>query len=477
MTDYTHDIIRYLSGAMTPQERHAFEKKVLADPFLAEALEGAEQLPAAEFKEDVEALNKQILEVEIEHEVAAASASKKVAAAAPALKRGNVQKIEQTRVSVFGWTVRIAAGLVLVLVSGYLIWQVTQPAEKQEVLAMEESAPSPPSASLPDTSLYKDEAGEPVVAENIVDTKPEKADRAGVTSSSQYQKPATVKDDQEDVRDEARPTEQPAVTEPLIAETKPVEIAPTLDVKADEIVREKLAVEKEEKAKLAEAIQRETNDVAKKQAAGRAMAAPITGPKVIRGKVTSADDGSPLPGINVIVKGTSIGTTTGADGSYHLATDVTSPVLVYTFIGMQTTEVDVGTRSEIDVSLAQDVTQLSEVVVTGYGAQRSDEPYTPTVELAHPENGNRAFRQYLEKNIAYPEEAKTQKIEGRVTVDFFVEPDGSVSGFTIIRGIGGGCDEELIRLIKEGPKWIPTKRDNTPVRDKVRVRLKFELPQ
>jgi TonB family protein len=97
--------------------------------------------------------------------------------------------------------------------------------------------------------------------------------------------------------------------------------------------------------------------------------------------------------------------------------------------------------------------------------------------LAYPENGNRAFRQYLEKNIAYPEEAKARKIEGRVTVDFFVEPDGSVTGFTIIRGIGGGCDEELIRLIKEGPKWIPTKRDNTPVRDKVRVRLKFELPK
>lgn len=473
MTDYTHDIKRYLSGAMTPQERHAFEKKVLADPFLAEALEGAEQLSVTEFKEDVEALNEQILEVEIEHEVAAASAYKKVAAAAPALlKRAKVQKIEQTRVSVFSWTVRVAAGLVLLLVSGYLIWQVTQPAEKQEVLAMEESAPS-----LPDTSLYKkDETGEQVVAENIVDTKPERADRAGVTASSQYKKPEAAKDDQEEVHDVVKPTEQPVVTEPQIAETKPVEIAPTLDVKADEIVREKMAVEKEEKAKLAEAIQRETNDVAKKQVAGRALAAPVTGPKVIRGKVTAADDGSPLPGINVVVKGTSIGTTTGADGSYQIAIDVTNPVLVYTFIGMQTTEVDVGTRNEVDVSMSVDVTQLSEVVVTGYGSQRNNEPYTPSIELAYPENGSRAFRQYLEKNIKYPEEAKAQKIEGRVTVEFFVEPDGSLSGFTIMRGIGGGCDEELIRLIKEGPKWIPTKRDNTPVRDKVRVRLKFELP-
>lgn len=476
MTDYTHDIKRYLSGAMTPQERHAFEKKVLADPFLAEALEGAEQLSATEFQKDVEALNKQILEVEIEQEVAAASSSKKVAAAAPALKRAKVQKIEQTRVSVFSWTLRIAAGLVIVLVSGYLIWQVTQPNENQEALALEESAPSPPPTSLPDTSLYKDDTGEQAVAETIVDAEPEKRESSGVTSSP-AQKTETEKDDQEEVSKIAKPIEQPTPAEPLITETKPVEIAPALDVKADEIVREKLAVEKEEKAKLAEAIQRETNDAAKKQVAGRAMAAPTTGPKVIRGKVTSTDDGSPLPGVNVIVKGTSIGTTTDEGGNYQIATDITNPVLIYAFIGLQTTEINAGTRSEIDVSLAQDVTQLSEVVVTGYGTQRRDDSYTPTVELAYPENGNRAFRQYLEKNIVYPEAAKAQKIEGRVTVDFFVEPDGSLTGFTIIRGIGGGCDEELIRLIKEGPKWIPTKRDNTPVRDKVRVRLKFELPK
>ncbi|WKZ59893.1 MAG: TonB family protein [Cyclobacteriaceae bacterium] len=472
MTDYTHDIKRYLIGAMTPQERHAFEKKVLADPFLAEALEGAEQLSATEFQKDVEALNKQILEVEIEQEVAAASSSKKVAAAAPALKRAKVQKIEQTRVSVFSWTLRIAAGLVIVLVSGYLIWQVTQPNENQEALAMEESTPPP--TSLPDTSLYKDDAGEQAVAETIVDAKPDESIAGGTSSSSSSSKKTETEKTQEDSGDLGYMV-QPS--EPLITETKPVEITPALDVKADEVIREKLVVEKEEKAKLAEAIQRETNDAAKKQVAGRAMAAPTTGPKVIRGKVTSTDDGSPLPGVNVIVKGTSIGTTTDEGGNYQIATDITNPVLIYAFIGLQTTEINAGTRSEIDVSLAQDVTQLSEVVVTGYGTQRSDDSYTPTVELAYPENGNRAFKQYLEKNMVYPEDAKTQKIEGRVTVDFFVEPDGSLTGFTIIRGIGGGCDEELIRLIKEGPKWIPTKRDNTPVRDKVRVRLKFELPK
>ena len=97
--------------------------------------------------------------------------------------------------------------------------------------------------------------------------------------------------------------------------------------------------------------------------------------------------------------------------------------------------------------------------------------------MAHPENGNRAFKQYLEKSIRYPEQAKAKAVEGRVTVEFTIQPNGSLTDFTVIRGIGSGCDEELIRLIKEGPRWIPTKKDNIPVQDKAKVRLKFELPK
>ncbi|MCZ8216742.1 MAG: energy transducer TonB, partial [Cyclobacteriaceae bacterium] len=81
-----------------------------------------------------------------------------------------------------------------------------------------------------------------------------------------------------------------------------------------------------------------------------------------------------------------------------------------------------------------------------------------------------------EENRIYPQSALDSKTEGRVTVEFFVESNGSLRDFTIIKGIGSGCDEELIRLIKEGPKWVPTKKNNQPVRDKARVRLNFQLP-
>jgi len=129
------------------------------------------------------------------------------------------------------------------------------------------------------------------------------------------------------------------------------------------------------------------------------------------------------------------------------------------------------------VQLSMDVTQLSEVVTVGYGVQSAGESSPPTVDMTHPESGNRSFKQYLERNIRYPEQARINKVEGRVTVQFTVETDGSLTNFIVLRGIGSGCDEELIRLIKEGPKWIPTKKDNVPVQDKAKVRLKFQLPR
>ncbi len=72
----------------------------------------------------------------------------------------------------------------------------------------------------------------------------------------------------------------------------------------------------------------------------------------------------------VIVKGTSNGTTTDADGKYTIGVTGSDAVLVFSFIGFQTQEVAVGSRSTVDVSLAEDITQLGEVVVTALGVEK-----------------------------------------------------------------------------------------------------------
>lgn len=88
----------------------------------------------------------------------------------------------------------------------------------------------------------------------------------------------------------------------------------------------------------------------------------------VSGKVTASGDASPLPGVSVLIKGTSTGTTTDTDGLFTLRVPDGSATLVFSFIGYAPQEIAVGSRTTVDVSLAADVTELNEVVVVGYGS-------------------------------------------------------------------------------------------------------------
>ncbi len=92
--------------------------------------------------------------------------------------------------------------------------------------------------------------------------------------------------------------------------------------------------------------------------------------KTIRGKVTDAEDGSPLPGVNVLVRNSSVGTTTDFEGMYEISVpdDVTS--LSFSFIGYKTIEVSIDNRSTVDVALEAEAEQLSEVVITALGIKK-----------------------------------------------------------------------------------------------------------
>jgi TonB-linked SusC/RagA family outer membrane protein len=92
--------------------------------------------------------------------------------------------------------------------------------------------------------------------------------------------------------------------------------------------------------------------------------------RTVSGKVTSTEDGSALPGVNVVIKGTTTGTVTDADGNYRLSVPPDGGALVFSFIGLQSAEIAIGDRSVVDVSLSLDVLQLSEVVVTAQGIAR-----------------------------------------------------------------------------------------------------------
>ncbi len=89
----------------------------------------------------------------------------------------------------------------------------------------------------------------------------------------------------------------------------------------------------------------------------------------VSGKVTSRLDGSPLPGVNVLVKGTTNGVVTDNEGVYRVSVPNASSTIVFSFIGFATQEIQVSGRSIIDVALDEDVQRLQELVIVGYGTQ------------------------------------------------------------------------------------------------------------
>jgi TonB family protein len=140
---------------------------------------------------------------------------------------------------------------------------------------------------------------------------------------------------------------------------------------------------------------------------------------------------------------------------------------------METTEVSTADKATIDIKMNEDVAQLSEVVITRSAIERPNSD-GQMVKLAEPEGGIKAYDQYMEDNLRYPQQALDNNVKGRVVVEFNVGIDGVLNNFVIMKSLGYGCDDEVLRLVKEGPLWKPTTEDNKPVESTVRVRMKFD---
>ncbi len=101
--------------------------------------------------------------------------------------------------------------------------------------------------------------------------------------------------------------------------------------------------------------------------------------RTVSGTVTSREDGSPLPGVNVLLQGTSLGSITDVNGRYTIGVPQEGGVLVFSFVGFVTQALEIGPGNVLDVQLDVDATQLKEVVVTGYGDPQEKRKYTGSV--------------------------------------------------------------------------------------------------
>lgn len=139
-------------------------------------------------------------------------------------------------------------------------------------------------------------------------------------------------------------------------------------------------------------------------------------------------------------------------------------------------------EEEVDVNLDIEMTEdlVIEKVIETTAEEEIEEEVPEEVfviveDMPEPIGGISAFYTYVNNHIKYPRQALAMNIEGKVFVEFVVGVDGALTDIRVVRGIGGGCDAEAVRIIKNAPRWKPGKQRGRPVRVKMVLPITFKL--
>ncbi len=141
---------------------------------------------------------------------------------------------------------------------------------------------------------------------------------------------------------------------------------------------------------------------------------------------------------------------------------------------------EVKIEEKIDVNFDVDVKEttvikevaIKEVVIE---EEKADVIFDVVETQPNPPGGMAGWNKYLSDNLKYPTQARRMGVEGTVIVVFVINTDGSIQDVEVLRGIGGGCDEEAVKIVKGAPKWEPGKQRGKPVRTRMRLPIRFKL--
>ena len=402
---------KYRDGTLSPEEAQQVAR-LRDDPFHADALTGVEQLPDGEtFTRQTADLREQL--------------------------QGRLR--QPSRPWYIQYAGRIAATVMLLLVSSYVIYTFVTPSTIE--IAEEEMAPAPAASPL----AKPQEAPPPLAYLSPEDL---------VTPSLISRMPS--------IAPVITPVADEAVAEDVVLELSEDNISS--DIPASELSEEAPALSEELRSK-APADQPSSQ----KRVRGVSPMPQPANTQVVVGQVVDADTQEPLPGVNVLVKDTTLATITNIEGQFAMQIPV-GRSLSFSFIGYEAVEVE-ASSSPLSIALSPDVASLSEVVVVGYGTQRKADPASTA---ATPVGGMRSFKQYLKESLRHPPEVAVEEVKGTVKVDFMVGADGTLSDFRINKSLCAACDQEAIRLIREGPPWKPSTEEDMPTEEKVTVKVKFK---
>lgn len=247
---------------------------------------------------------------------------------------------------------------------------------------------------------------------------------------------------------------------PLISQERRVKPAVTakaivFEMKEQSAAEVEMSMALSEELKLADTtITAGDNDLAR-NLQGRVEGLKVAG---IKGRVID-ENGEPLVGANILVKGTSKGTISDVNGNFTLDADGNKEIAV-NYIGYEPVTLPVDTGKDMLIAMNESKDVLNEVVVVGYGTERkknftgSVARVEPTMLQPVPVIGFKAYKKYLKKNMIRPTNEECAKLKGEVVLTFHVDKKGRPVNIKIKNSLCASADKEAIRLVEEGPDWI-----------------------
>jgi len=129
-----------------------------------------------------------------------------------------------------------------------------------------------------------------------------------------------------------------------------------------------------------------------------------------------------------------------------------------------------GTNDSTGVDVSELVDETKKIT-----EEKEEEPLAIVEQMPDFPGGTEELLKYIGQNTKYPALARETEVQGVVYVNFVVERDGRISSVKVIRGIGAGCDEEAVRVVKTMPQWNPGRQNGKPVRVSFNIPIRFQL--
>ncbi len=240
---------------------------------------------------------------------------------------------------------------------------------------------------------------------------------------------------------------------------------PDVERVAEQVETESQAVVEKAKADVAG-----VETAAEQQTAEKQEVADEQGKTVsVKGVVVQKEDGNPIVGVAVTVRGTKIGAVTDVDGKFHI-----DNVPVGSWIDVFMIDCEIGSLQVTE----QNASNLHFVIAyDGPSSSKSpgSDAFDVVEEMPVYPGGMPAMMDFFYKNMKYPKEAFDAKQEGRVIAQFVVEKDGSITDAHIVKSVSPALDAEALRIVNAMPNWTPGRQNGKPVRVKYTVPISFKL--